>query len=323
MKLAGSGAVNTLMRTVSLLAFLFLAVTNSASSANDNAQPVLQDGSSLKIEFKTPIERSKAQQISAWLHATAREVGKTYGRFPNPDVKIIVIPTANSGWGNNDAVIFGRVTRRGGETIEIFVNPERPIEEFYADWTATHELSHLMLPLLSKRYRWISEGFATYYQNVLMSRADQYTRQHAWQRLLDGFRRGEQSRPELSPNQAAAAGIRQARMKVYWSGAAIALLADIELRRRSGGRESLDTVLGELQACCLPSRRTWSGPQLFRKLDSFLDSPVFMPLYREHANSAGFPETSDVIDALGISRNRNVVRLTDDGDLAELRDEIL
>lgn len=67
-----------------------------------------------------------------------------------------------------------RVTRRDGETVGLFVNSERPIDDFYSDWTATHEFSHLMLPLLSQRYRWISEGFASYFQNILMSRAGRY-----------------------------------------------------------------------------------------------------------------------------------------------------
>jgi len=38
-------------------------------------------------------------------------------------------------------------------------------------------------------------------------------------------------------------------MKVYWSGAALALLADVELRRRSDGEQTLDDILGEFQQC--------------------------------------------------------------------------
>jgi len=214
------------------------------------------------------------------------------------------------------------VTRHDGETVQLFVNPERPIEEFYTDWTATHEFSHLMLPLLSQRYRWISEGFATYYQNVLMSRAGRYTPEFAWQRLSEGFVRGRESRPELSPNDAAAGGIRHARMKVYWSGAAIALLADIELRTRSGGDESLDQVLGKLQACCLPSERRWSGPRLFEKLDSFVSTPVFMPLYEEYANKDGFPDMGIVLDELGVSIGEDGITLNGDSSLAATREAI-
>ena len=119
-----------------------------------------------------------------------------------------------------------------------------------------------MLPYIKTRYRWVSEGFASYYQNVLLARAGQYTEQRAWQKLWEGFERGRKSRPELSANGAARTGIRAATMKIYWSGAAIALLADVELRRRSNGAESLDMVLDRLAQCCLPSDRAWSGPEL-------------------------------------------------------------
>ena len=277
----------------------------------------------LNIEVRQLLDERKAAQIIEWIEATADDVKLVYGRFPNPKARIIVIPTTENSWGSDSAVIFGRVTRRRGETVELFVNPDRPIEEFYADWTATHEFSHLMLPLLKQRYRWISEGFASYYQNVLMARAGHYTPEIAWRRLSEGFERGRESRPDLSPNEAATGGIAYARMKVYWSGAAIALLADMELRQRSGGSESLDTVLGQLQACCLPSRTQWSGRRLFKKLDSFLETPVFMPLYREYANSEGFPNVAPALTKLGVDVSENSVLLRDDRPLARIRDEIL
>lgn len=276
----------------------------------------------LNIEVRQPVDERKAAEIIEWIEATANDVELVYGRFPNPKAKIIVIPTTENSWGSDSAVIFGRVTRRRGETVELFVNPDRPIEEYYADWTATHEFSHLMLPLLNKRYRWISEGFASYYQNVLMARAGHYTPEFAWQRLSEGFERGRESRPDLSLNEAAASGIRYARMKVYWSGAAIALLADIELRERSGGTESLDTVLGQLQTCCLPSRTQWSGQRLFKQLDSFLETPVFMPLYQKYANEEGFPDYAPALIDLGIDVSGGSVTLREDRPLAGIRKEI-
>jgi len=104
----------------------------------------------LNIDVRQPIDDRKAAEIIEWIEATANDVTLVYGRFPNPKAKIIVIPTTENSWGSDSAVIFGRVTRRRGETVELFVNPDRPIEEYYADWTATHEFSHLMLPLLNQ-----------------------------------------------------------------------------------------------------------------------------------------------------------------------------
>ena len=297
-----------------LLAALLMSTSGDSIFAREQV-----GGATLHIEIRQPVDQQKAAELIEWVRASANNVELAYGRFPNPAAKIVVIPSANNSWGSNSSVIFGRVTRSKGETVELFVNPERPIEEYYESWVATHEFSHLMLPLLHERHRWISEGFASYYQNVLMSRAGHYSAETAWSELSAGFERGQASRPELSPNEAGRAGMRSARMKIYWSGAAIALLADVELRKRSDGAESLDTVLGKLQSCCLPSRRQWSGPRLFERLDSFVDEPVFMPLYRKYANERGFPDLQPVLADLGVLQDGNDVTLSEDAPLSNIR----
>jgi len=106
---------------------------------------------------------------------------------------------------------------------------------------------------------------------------------------------------------------------VYWSGTALALMADVELRLRSGGRDSLDTVLGELRQCCLPSAREWSGIELFSKLDEFLDEPLFMPLYRRHADTPTFPDARGLLTRLGVIVENGQLRLDDTAELATAR----
>ena len=234
---------------------------------------------------------------------------------------MVVIPVANS--RGDSPVPFGRVIRDGGETVELFIDPSRPMQEFYADWTATHEFSHLMVPYLHSESRWISEGLAQYYQNVLLARAGAYDAQYAWQKIYAGLERGRNSRPELSPNEAASGDARAARMKVYWSGAAIALMADVALRERSGGQESLDTVLERFQACCLPSQDVWSGPEFFNKLDSLAGEPVFMPLYRRYADTAGFPDVSEIFERLGLRVNNDEVSIRRKAELQAVRDAIV
>ena len=99
-------------------------------------------------------------------------------------------------------------------------------------------------------------------------------------------------------------------------------MADVELRIRSNGNESLDDVLGRLQECCLPSARTWSGPELFSKLDTLIDKPLFIPLYRRHANKAGFPDVRMLTDRLGLAMDGDIVALQRDAELAHIRHAI-
>jgi hypothetical protein len=277
-------------------------------------------GTDLRIDLLHAAADYDAAAIVEWIRDTAGHITLAYGRFPNPAARIIVFPVTGSTWRSDSrAVVFGRVVRDGGETVELLVDPSQPIEAFYADWTATHELSHMMLPYLRGEQRWVSEGFAQYYQNLLLARAGRYTEQYAWQKLHDGLQRGRESVPDLSPNAAASGDERNSRMKVYWSGAALALMADVELRRRSRGRESLDTVLGRFQRCCLPSRRTWSGTELFTKFDSLLDEPLFMQLYLRYADASGFPDVRPLLEQLGVVVEGGDVRFSNDAELAETR----
>lgn len=279
-------------------------------------------GTDLKIELLQSGTSYDTAKVVEWVRDSADNVAMTYGRFPNPQARVVVIPVADFPWASDSPVYFGRVVRDGGETIELFFDPRHPIQELYDDWTATHELSHLMLPYVERSHRWISEGFAQYYQNVLLARAGRYTQLVAWQKIADGLERGRLSVPERSPNQAAAVSDRDSRMKIYWSGAALALMADTELRKRSNGAESLDSVLDQLQRCCLPSQRAWSGTELFKKLDSFVTEPLFMDLYRQYANEAGFPDARPLLEQLGVNIDEGAARLLDDAELAKIRASI-
>jgi len=267
------------------------------------------------IAGKSPMNNDA---IADWVRATATDVSLAYGSFPNPSPQIVVVPVP----GSRSAVPFGQVIRDGGVTVELTVDPAEPLEEFLADWKATHEFSHLMLPYITRDHRWISEGFAQYYQNVLMTRSGAYDETYTWQKIHDGLERGRQSRPELSPNGAAANGSRSGGMKVYWAGAALALMADVELRERSNGKEGLNDVLGRFQSCCLPARDVWSGPEFFARLDTLISEPLFTPLYKRYAETAGFPDTSDLLARLGVSVSNGKVSLKRNAELAEIRKSI-
>ena len=286
---------------------------------NFSYQELVVPGSTLRVSLLKGNDATDETSILDWLQATATDVSLAYGRFPNPMPQVLVVPVGNSRDRSDGAVPFGQVIRDGGETVLLYVNQNEPLSAFLSDWTATHEFSHLLLPYVDRRHKWISEGFAQYYQNILLARSGAYDEQYAWQKIHDGLERGRLSRPELSPNEAAEGNVRTGLMKIYWSGAAIALMADVSLRELSGGSESLDTVLDRLQGCCLPSDRMWSGPELFAKLDTLTDYPVFMSLYRRYADTAGFPDTSGLFDRLGMSVSDGKVKLRKSGELRDIR----
>ena len=145
-------------------------------------------GATLRVALPDAEPSVDRDTVLRWLRATATDVSLTYGRFPNPSPFVIVTPIASERRWSNSAVPFGRVIRDGGETVELFVDQTRPLADYLGDWTATHEFSHLMVPYLNSEARWISEGFAQYYQNVLLARSGAYDQELAWQKIVSGLR---------------------------------------------------------------------------------------------------------------------------------------
>jgi predicted metalloprotease with PDZ domain len=55
--------------------------------------------------------------------------------------------------------------------------------------------------------------------------------------------------------------------RVYWAGAAIVLMIDVELRKASGGELSLDVLLSRLQARRALFSHSWSARELLTTFD--------------------------------------------------------
>ncbi|MFP6835755.1 MAG: hypothetical protein VB948_06555 [Pseudomonadales bacterium] len=277
-----------------------------------------------------PDQRLDSDRIIAWLRAAARDVADIYGRFPNPSPQVIVQLSQPGAWGiqtsggSPSAVPFGYVIRDGGEAVRFFVDAGRPLVDYLGDWTATHEFSHLLLPYISSRDRWISEGFASYYQNVLLARRGVYTEQEAWRRLHRSFERARAIKNPPMLNRMSDRPFWEMRMLIYWSGAALALTADVELRRLSDSTESLDSVLGRLQACCLPSERSWTGDELFSTMDTLTEYPVFEDLFRRYAYNRGMPSLEDLYSRLGVvATGSSSVELTEEAPDKQVRTAIM
>ncbi|MDA1074318.1 MAG: hypothetical protein O3A63_06095 [Proteobacteria bacterium] len=294
--------------------------TSVAVFGEFNQRDINVAGGTLRVAFLDSAQaRLDIDKTSRWLEITAGDITSVYGRMPNPQPQVLVWAVDGRGRSSGSPIPFGNVIRDTGESVQFFVRPDPPLTAYLADWTATHEFAHLLLPYVRSDQKWISEGFAGYYQNVLLARRGVYTHEQVWKRLLRSFAQAQAIRNPPSPNGTADRSFWEMRMLIYWSGAAVALHADTRLREMSAGAESLDSVLGRLQACCLPSRQVWSGEALFSKLDTLTEYPVFMDLYREFSDRNGMPSTDKLMDALGVKGDAETVLFDDDARLAWIR----
>ena len=275
-------------------------------------------GANLRLAIMKGEPEANYADVKKWIRHGAEAVTLAYGRFPLPAPQIVVMPVGDS---RRDAVLFGHVVRGGGTSSHLYIDQTRPIQEHINDWTLTHELSHMMHPYMGDAGSWLAEGLASYYQNVLQARVGTITHERAWQKLHEGFQRGiKQTYDGVTLEDASTNRTRSGTMRIYWSGAAITLLADLQLRERG---DSLDHVLSQFQACCLPSNDTWRPLEFVQKLDALSRSSVFNRLYHNYVESDRFPELDEAYKKLGIYIRNGNVTFTDDESAKRLRLDIM
>ncbi|MEJ8567863.1 hypothetical protein [Elongatibacter sediminis] len=275
-------------------------------------------GGHLRLAVLGVDHASDVDRYAAWIRETALSVASVTGAFPQKNPQVLIITLGPQG----EPVPWAHVIRGGGVAAELFVDRSASLDTLRADWTATHELSHLLLPYVTRRDRWLSEGLASYYQNVLRARDGRLDEQRAWEKLNSGFKRGERATRGGTLASATRAG-RSATMRIYWSGAAMMLKADARLRALSNGRQSLDTALAALHECCHDPTRRWSAHELFTRLDRLTGHRVFADLYDEHVMDEAFPDVSETYRRLGVVPGWRGLRLEPDAPWSRIRHFIM
>ena len=283
-----------------------------------SVRPVSFSGSRARLAIVGDVGESNLQKLEAWASDALLAVSSVVGEFPQPAPQVLVVPIGR----RNEAVPWAHVMRGGGPGVEFFVDETRSLDAFRSDWTAFHEFSHLLLPFVDRRDRWLSEGLASYYQNVLRARSGRLTEKEAWQKLHEGFRRGNRGTRGGTLAEITRNG-RGGTMRIYWSGAAMMLMADARLRKISNGEQSLDTALKALKDCCFDSGKRWRAWEVMTELDRLTGYGVFRELYRAHVHDDEFPDVSDTFRELGLETRFDRVRLVSDAPLIKVRTGIM
>lgn len=247
----------------------------------------------------------KSAEINRWLTDIAKALNGYLGDYPVDQTQIIVIPKSKPKSG---PVPWGDFSRGNGFGIRFVVVPQHDLKDFYADWTATHEFSHQLLPKIHYDDIWLSEGLSSYLQYVLMAQSGVLSTENAWGRIYKGFQRGEKGANKiadeplyLTSGRRSHGGRSGRTMRIYWSGALYFFKADIALRQLTKDQVGLNDILLELNRCCLEGDKIWRGSELAEQLDKLSESKIFGELYTEFANSTKFPEYESLFLEIGVS----------------------
>ena len=280
-------------------------------------QTIRLGDSELRLAIMYGSYQQKSKLITEWIKAMAGSVAQVADNFPLKDIQVLVILID----GKRGVVPWGQVNRAGGAGVLFVVNANKSKEQLFSDWTAAHEFSHLLTPY-TPNDRWLSEGFASYHQNISRLRSGLLDEGTAWSKLLAGFERGQKSASKKNAPKLKESN-RRNNMQMYWGGAVIALQADVALQQATAGKMSLSQALAGLHECCLESRKDWSAEQLFLELDRISGTQVFSNIYHQEVMKNSYPEYKSLLESLGIKKNHyGEVLLSDEAPMADIRKRI-
>lgn len=175
-------------------------------------------------------------------------------------------------------------------SVHYYVNAAQySLTEFNRDWTASHELSHLLFPYLGPKGMWFSEGIASYLQYQIMFASDTLSWQEVVSKLKERFNavRRYKQYDSLSINELNQVIFRSGHFpRLYWSGAAYFLKVDRRLFDEKKLR--LNDVIKKYLICCYKNNFT-SVEKMVQKFDRISDSNIFSLLYDEIQEQKGFP----------------------------------
>jgi hypothetical protein len=238
----------------------------------------------VRVAVVPTVDDPPIDAIMSWLAAVQRDVERVLGRFPRDAVQVLVVPLPD----RSDPVPWGQTTRGGGTAIALFIGAASTAAARRADWTAHHEFAHLLHPYLGEDGRWLAEGLASYYQNVMRARGGSLSAAEAWSRLAAGFARGRAATPsDAGPlAQVAAARTRGSTMRVYWAGAAFWLESDLALRADGS---SLDALLAAFHAAHRDRDCCWTPESFIDALHALAPAAGLPARFRRHADARTFP----------------------------------
>ena len=213
-----------------------LAGTAALAAPQVSATPMTLGGAKLNLHLVEG-SASKEALIRQWITKSATAVIGYYGKFPVPEVDIVVSLKDGARVGG------GRTYPGAVPTIEIGVGSKAEEQALlHNDWVMVHEMIHLAFPWMNLHHNWMAEGLAVYVESVARVRAGHIPEEQIWSDFAKAMPKGLPKEGDRGLDVTGTWG------RTYWGGALFCLLADITVRRETGNRLGLQTALRAINA---------------------------------------------------------------------------
>jgi hypothetical protein len=278
--------------------------------AAGNSESVEVGGSTLDVEIDSDTFQLSRTALLDWVMRSAKAVTAYFGRFPVARARVHI--TASQFDRVSNGVSFGD----GGPRCRISVGRHSTLAALYNDWVLTHEMIHFSFPSVEDRHRWIEEGIATYVEPIARASVGILTAERVWADMLQNMSQGLP--------QAGDRGLDQTHTwaRTYWGGALFCLVADVEIRKRTGNSKGLRDALRAINRAGGTIDVDWSLERAFAIGDKATDGGTLMELYGRMASGPVTVDLPQMWTQLGVVSTGQRVALDDHAPWAAIRSGI-
>jgi hypothetical protein len=244
--------------------------------------------------------------IQRWVDGALRAVAAYYGRFPTEHTALIVhVDPFERG------VTSGRTMGVGGASVLVSVGEHTSADALARDWTLVHELVHVSFPDVSTP--WAEEGLATYLEPIIRVRAGLCDADEVWRQLVEGLPKGQPEEGDGGLDVTDTWGRR------YWGGAMFWLLADLEIRERTGDARSIEDALRAVNRAGGNVSVRWALDRALETADASVGVAVLAPLRRRLGGAPVHVDLDALWKRLGVAVVDGKMVYDDGAPLAAVR----
>jgi hypothetical protein len=282
-----------------------------AGAAADQMDPPFEIGRGrIDLVFAAAPDEKLHKLVREWVQSCAHAVTVYYGTFPVDRVLIRI--RLFEGRGVRSGQTFGY----DGAFIKIAVGRSSTSADFADDWMMTHEMIHLAFPSMAEQHHWIEEGLSTYVEPIARAKVGNLTPEKAWGDLADGIPQGLPQREDRGLDFTPTWG------RTYWGGALFCLLADIEIRKRTGNQKGLRDALRAIVNAGGTIETEWKITRAFGIGDRAVGVPVLSELYDKMKSTPAPVDLDALWRQLGVERNNGETKWNDTAPLSAIRKAI-
>lgn len=194
-----------------------------------------REEAAVKYIWEDNFTAAEKAKITTWLNEVTLATQKTLGTYPF--TMNLYIHRSNG----NEPVPWAETTRWGEQGVHFHVNTKYSLGDFKMDWTAAHEISHLSIPFVGRQNSWFSEGYASYWQWIILKNAGYYNAQEIAAKYRAKFNQVKRYYENNDSFKECATKLRQQHnyKAFYWGGACFFFELDGLLQARNSSLQQL------------------------------------------------------------------------------------